>query len=97
MSVFRSYFSKNDTLIEGNYTNNSQNPVTEISYGTFDKEVTRFIFDVDLSNLNQRIAALKKYTDDTVKWYTQMTIQVDDTGSEWLTPGQVDYLEDKHL
>ena len=37
------------------------------------------------------------YTDDTVKWYTQMTIQVDDTGSEWLTPGQVDFLEYAHL
>jgi len=57
MSVFRSYFSKNDTLIEGNYTNNSQNPVTEISYGTFDKQVTRFVFDVDLTNINLRIAS----------------------------------------
>jgi hypothetical protein len=48
MSVFRSYFLKNNTLIDNNLTNNSQNPVTEISYGTFDKQVSRLIFDVDL-------------------------------------------------
>jgi hypothetical protein len=57
MSIFRSYFSKNDTLIESNLTNNSQNPVTEISYGTFDKQVSRFIFDVSLDNLRERISS----------------------------------------
>ena len=56
MSIFRSYFSKNDTLIESNLTNNSQNPVTEISYGTFDASVSRFIFDVNLDSLRDRIA-----------------------------------------
>ena len=55
MSVFRSYFSKNDTIIKDNLSNNSQNPVTEISYGTFEKQVSRFIFDVDLTNLTNRI------------------------------------------
>jgi hypothetical protein len=53
--IYRSYFSKNDTLISSNLTNNSQNPVTEISYGTFDREVSRFIFDIDLNGLRQRI------------------------------------------
>jgi hypothetical protein len=56
MSVFRSYYLKNDTLIESNLTNNSQNPVTEISYGTPTKQVSRFIFDVDLLSLRDRIA-----------------------------------------
>jgi len=56
MSVFRSYFSKNNTLIESNLTNNSQNPVTEISYGTLDARVSRFIFDVNLDGLRDRIA-----------------------------------------
>ena len=36
------------------------------------------------------------YTDDTVKWYTQLTIQVDDAGNKWLAPGQVDFLEFTH-
>lgn len=55
MSVFRTYFSKNNTLIEDNETNNSQNPVTEISYGTLTSEVSRFIFDINLEPLIQRI------------------------------------------
>lgn len=55
MSIFRSYFSKNNTLISNNLTNNSQNPVTEISYGTTDRQLSRFIFDVDLTTLGERI------------------------------------------
>lgn len=55
MSVYRSYFSKNNTLIENNETNNSQNPVTEISYGTPNAEVSRYIFDLDLNNLSSEI------------------------------------------
>ena len=55
MSVYRSYFSKNDTLIEDNESNNSQNPVTEISYGTVNSEVSRFIFEIDLEPLKKRI------------------------------------------
>ena len=53
--VYRSYFSKNNTLIENNETNNSQNPVTEISYGTTNAEVSRFIFDIDFEPLINRI------------------------------------------
>lgn len=55
MSIFRSYFLKNNTIISDNLTNNSQNPVTEISYGTVNKQISRFIFDVDLSELQHRI------------------------------------------
>ena len=53
--IYRSYFSKNNTLIDNNYTNNSQNPVTEISFGTYNKQVSRYIFDVDLSGLIEKI------------------------------------------
>ena len=55
MSIFRSYFLKNNTLIGNNLTNNSQNPVTEISYGTLNEQPTRFIFDIDLLNLIDKI------------------------------------------
>ena len=55
MSIYRSYFLKNNTLISNNVTNNSQNPVTEISYGGFGEIITRFIFDIDFSNLQNRI------------------------------------------
>lgn len=55
MTIFRSYFSKNGTLISSNETNNSQNPVTEISYGSLTQKLTRFIFDINLSNLIDKI------------------------------------------
>jgi len=55
MSIFRSYFLKNDTLISTNLTNNSQNPVTEVSYGSLQQRVTRFIFDIDLTELVAKI------------------------------------------
>jgi archaellin len=55
MSRFRSYFSKNNTLIEDNRTNNSQNPVSEISYGTLENRVSRFIFDIDLQPLVDKL------------------------------------------
>jgi len=55
MSIYRSYFLKNNTLIENNRTNNSQNPVTEISYGTPNSDVSRFIFNIDLEGLKTYI------------------------------------------
>ena len=55
MSTFRSYFKKNTTLISANLTNNSQNPVTEVSYGSLQERITRFIFDVDLLDLVDKI------------------------------------------
>lgn len=42
-------------MISSNLTNNSQNPVTEVSYGSLQQRVTRFIFDVDLNNLIDKI------------------------------------------
>lgn len=56
MSFYRSPFAKNDTLIQGNQTNNSQNPVGEISYGTPDATVTRLIFKIDLQGLVSKIS-----------------------------------------
>ena len=73
MSIFRSYFSKNNTLISNNVTNNSQNPVTEISYGTPDKQVSRFIFDVDFSELQSRVNQGFINLDRVVKHTLHMT------------------------
>jgi len=55
MSIYRSYLKKNNTLISDNQTNNSQNPVTEVSYGTIVPQISRFIFELDLEPLQQRI------------------------------------------
>lgn len=57
MSYFRSYFLHNNTLIENNELNVSQNPVGEISYGTANKTVSRIIFKVDLEPLIDKIIA----------------------------------------
>ena len=42
MTIYRNYFSKSNTLISSNLTNNSQNPVTEILYGSLNQKVSRF-------------------------------------------------------
>lgn len=60
MSIYRSYFLKNNTLIEGNQSNSSQNPVGEISYGTDQATVSRTIFKIDLNSL------LSKITDEGI-------------------------------
>ena len=61
MSLYRSYFSKNDTLIYNSYTNTARNPVVELFYGNVDnlisdKGFTRFIFDVDLNDLETKVS-----------------------------------------
>ena len=56
MSIYRSYFLKNNTLIESNLTNNALNPVTQITYGTPKGYVSRFILDVDLQGLRDKMA-----------------------------------------
>lgn len=55
MSIFRSYFQKNNTLIQNNELNVSQNPVGEISYGTLQNTVSRIIFKIDLESLIDKI------------------------------------------
>jgi len=73
MLILRSYFLKNDTLISSNLSNNSQNPVTEISYGTLDAEVSRFIFDVDLTNLQDKIVQGQINSNRIVRHILNMT------------------------
>lgn len=73
MSIFRSYFLKNNTLIGNNLTNNSQNPVTEISYGSLNKQVSRFIFDIDLTDLLKKIQDGFIVPNSTMKHVLHMT------------------------
>jgi len=73
MTNFRSYYSKNNTLIGNNLTNNSQNPVTEISYGTLNKQVSRFIFDIDLTDLRKKIEDGFIVPNSTMKHVLHMT------------------------
>ena len=58
MSAFKSYFKRNDTLIYNSYTNTGRNPVVELFFGRVDNVIgpigfSRFIFDLDLTQLQQ--------------------------------------------
>ena len=60
MSINNSYFSKNNTIISESFTNTGRNPVTELFYGStavsqYPSGYSRFIFDLDLSLLFQKI------------------------------------------
>lgn len=60
MSINNSYFSKNNTIISNSLTNTGRNPVTELFYGSlatsqYPNGYSRFIFDLDLSLLQEKI------------------------------------------
>jgi hypothetical protein len=60
MSIHRSYFSKNDTILYDNYVNTGRNPVTQLYFGSSPTSFaplsfSRFIFDLDLSELIAKV------------------------------------------
>ena len=60
MSIYKSYFSKSNTLIYNSYTNTARNPIVELFYGRVDNlsvpvGYSRYIFDIDLTNLTNHI------------------------------------------
>ena len=60
MSILRSYFSRNNTIISNLYTNTARNPVIELNFGFSELIIpnygyTRFIFDLDLDYLKEQI------------------------------------------
>lgn len=73
MSIFRSYFKKNSTLIDGVTSNNSRNPVTEISYGTVNGQVSRYIFDIDLLPIQSKLTNEGILENSIVKHVLHMT------------------------
>jgi len=61
MSIYKSYFKRNDTLIFNSYTNTGRNPVVELFFGRVDnlnspKGYSRFIFDIDLEDLQNKLS-----------------------------------------
>ena len=58
MSIYRSYFNRNNTLLSNLYTNTARNPVVELNFGSSDLITpnfgfTRFIFELDLEGLRE--------------------------------------------
>jgi hypothetical protein len=61
MSIHRSYFSKNDTIISNSVSNTGRNPITELFFGNVQDTsssvgFTRFIFDLDLTELQSKLS-----------------------------------------
>ena len=58
MSIHRSYFKKNNTIVENSDVNTGRNPVTQLFYGgKGGNGHSRFIFDLDLSDLSKKITS----------------------------------------
>ena len=61
MSTHRSYFSKNNTIINDKFVNTGRNPITDIYFGSSLDSISssgysRFIFDLDLNPLLNKIS-----------------------------------------
>lgn len=70
MSYFRSYFEKNNTIIKDSLVNTAKNPTTEIFYGT---GFSKFIFKIDLTDLQNKIDSGDLVIDSNTKHYLKMT------------------------
>jgi hypothetical protein len=60
MSINNSYFKRNNTIVYNNHVNTGRNPVTELTFGyaldvLSSPGYSRFIFDLDLSLLQEKI------------------------------------------
>ena len=60
MSIHHSYFSKNNTILSNSYVNTGKSPYTQLYFGSSDTVIaspgfSRFIFDLDLSQLVGKI------------------------------------------
>ena len=78
MSIHKSYFSRNNTILYNSSGNTGLNPVTELFFGSMDNTLTppgysRFIFDIDLSQLQQKISDGVIYTGSPMTHKLKMT------------------------
>lgn len=60
MSIFKSYFNKNNTIVQNNFVNTGRNPVMQLNFGTNQFIIppsgySRFIFDLDLDPLIEKV------------------------------------------
>lgn len=61
MSILRSYFNRNNTIVSNNYVNTGRNPVMQLNFGTDTQIVppagfSRYIFNLDLDLLQEKVA-----------------------------------------
>lgn len=70
MSYFRSYFSKNNTILRDLSINTAKNPNTEIFYGS---GFSKFIFQIDLTDLRSKLDAGELIINNNTKHYLNLT------------------------
>ena len=80
MSVFKSYFSKNNTIVSNSKTNTSKNPVSEIFYGGF---YSRMLLHIDLTDLQNRISQGYINRDSIQKHILKLTNTINPTDSSF--------------
>ena len=80
MSIFKSYFSKNNTIISDSYTNTAKNPVSELFYGGFH---TRFLLQIDLSELIHKITDGYINTNSIEKHILKLTNTINPTENSY--------------
>ena len=80
MSIHKSYFSRNNTIISNSYTNTGKNPVVELFYGSsinnnYPTGFSRFIFNLDLDLLKEKVndGTLSLDCDENVSHVLKMT------------------------
>lgn len=68
--VHRSYLKSQATLIRNSYTNNSRNPIVELTYGggqdSGTTKISRYVFKYDLTDLQQKVDE-NKITENTIQ------------------------------
>ena len=62
MSIHKSYFNKSNTILYNSYVNTSRNPIVELFFGRVESlsipfGFSRYIFNLDLSNLQEKISS----------------------------------------
>ncbi len=71
MAIFRSYLAAQASLIRGNGTNSSRNPIIELSYGgsadPATTQISRFVFRLNLTGLKAEVAAGRLREQDVIQ------------------------------
>jgi hypothetical protein len=70
MSIYRSYFKKNNTIIRNSYVNTAKSPVTELKYGN---GFSKFLLQLDLAQLQAKIASGDVIINSQTRHYLHMT------------------------
>ena len=88
MSYFRSYFSKNNTIIKGSNVNTAKNPNTNIYYGA---GFSKYIININLDELTNRVNNGDFVLNSDTKHYLHLTNTIfGDESLIWTPNGEDD-------